>query len=111
MNQQYDLFDPPVVSARPLYRRHDPETSRDGAQHAAANLNDLQQLFIETLQSMHQATANEVACRAASARPNIMSESIRKRARELINLRAIRIVDYRPCSVSTRKAAVYEVLK
>ena len=90
-NTFFDEFD-----KQRLWRKSDPDTSREGA--AATNLNAHQRLFLDRLEQLGQATANEVAegC-----------ESVRKRASELVRSGDIQVIGIRAFKVTGRRASVY----
>jgi hypothetical protein len=86
-------------------RKCDPETSKEAASKLQPLLSGLHFTFLNKLREIGPATANEVACSAS----RIKSESIRKRAGELLRRGKIRIVGVRECKVTGSKASVYEV--
>ena len=98
----------PLEDRRPIARESDPETSHAGAAHVRPKLVGLRLAFVETLRSLGRATANEVAAAAVGAGLVLNAESLRKRARELVDLGLIRVVGSRPCSVTGCAADVFE---
>lgn len=124
MNHQQSLFDMPAESEsirdpRKIARRTDPDTSHQAAQSIAAELSKSQTLFYETLKAWGgiPRTANEVAARAipidrSPIQPLFRKrETLRKRAKELVDLGLIRASDSRPCMVNGNPATTYEVIK
>lgn len=86
-------------------RKCDPQTSKEAAVKLQPLLSGLHLTFLRLLGALGQATANEVA--VANGTRN--TESIRKRAGELLRRGKIRIVGVRDCKVTGSKASVYEV--
>jgi hypothetical protein len=98
----------PLEDRRPIARESDPETSHAGASHVRPKLVGLRAAFHDVLQVLGKATANEVAAAAVGTGLVTNSESVRKRARELVDLGLIRVVGSRPCSVTGCAADVFE---
>ena len=87
----------------PIARSTDKETSHEGAEHVRPLLKSAQSEFIRRLRLLGgSATANEVA------RGN---ETVRKRAKELVELGYVRELPKRPCERTKRNATVYEIVK
>ena len=97
----YELLD----WAESRARLGDPQTSKYGAAHIQASLSGLHYTFLRLLKELGQATANEVA--VANGTRN--TESLRKRAGELLRCGRIKVVGVRPCKITGCKASVYEV--
>lgn len=98
----------PVEDRRPIARESDPQTSHDGASHIRPKLVGLRAIFHETLKALGKATANEVAAAAVGAGLVANPESVRKRAKELVDLHWIKVVGSKPCSVTGCAADVFE---
>jgi hypothetical protein len=96
------------VQIAPRARASDPVTSTIAAQAVENTASVLQRLFIESLAQLGEATANEVARRAA-AKANVMPESVRKRAGELFESGLISVSTIRKCGVTGKLAQVYKV--
>ena len=90
-----------------LVRSSDAPTSIAGADHIEPQLSELQAQFLSKLKELGKATSNEVAAELSTdfARRN----TLRRRASDLVALGLIVERDSRVCSVSGRKATVYEV--
>lgn len=87
-------------------RSSDSETSKQAAADIVVSLNRLELDFLEGLESLKEATSNEVAAKVAGdnfARRN----TIRRRASDLIAKQLIEAVSVRVCTVSGKKATVY----
>lgn len=92
----------------PINRRDDPPTSKQAAEEIKPALSGLRELFYETLkQSNKPLTANEVAVKSAFAN----RETIRKRAKELVEQGWIEPSGATICSVTGKTASTYEVKK
>lgn len=90
---QLELFGPRIA------RRGDPITSQVAAVEIAPELGRLQQIFVERLTARGcPSTANEIAQG---------DESIRKRAKELVERRRIRVMETAICSVTGKYAQLY----
>lgn len=91
-----------------LCRASDPQPSADGAIHIADKLTGKRALFAECLRSLGSAsTASEVASYAEAFHGEPFSESIRKRASELVRLGVTDQVGTRQCRITGMKATVY----
>lgn len=121
-SQQQTLFgDPtptPAVNAKVLARRTDPRTSHQAAEAIAPELNRQQKLFYDTLKAWASIprTANEVAEKAIPIDSHPVKaifskrETLRKRAKELVDLDLISVCDARDCRVTGNAANTYEVI-
>jgi hypothetical protein len=98
--RQLDLYDNPAIS-----RRTDPVTSHKGAASVATKLGMLHQRCLDAL-GTDQLTAAELAQRCASAYGG-MSESYRKRMKELVDAKEITTRDPRRCSITGKSATIY----
>lgn len=88
-------------------RMNDPATSQIAAQEVATKLVGLRADFVCGLRLLGgRGTANEVA--VAVTRIPTKAESIRKRAKELVEAGVIRVIGDRECMVSGKRAQVYE---
>lgn len=97
---------------RPVSRRDDPPTSKQAAEEIKPALSGLRELFYETLkQSNKPLTANEVAMRANETSVFANRETIRKRAKELVEQGWIEPSGATICSVTGKTASTYEVKK
>lgn len=97
------------VDFKLLARRTDPQTSQESAGGAADRLGKLQRVFLSVLNRRSSPmTAMEVAIEASGGN-HAAVESIRKRAKELVDLKLIDSVGVRPCRISGRNATVYSV--
>lgn len=93
-------------------RRTDPATSHESASETESRATMLQGLFLAELRRASEPlTANEVAHRAAADRPDVMPESVRKRAGELVKDEKIVVVGSRRCTITGRKASTYSEAK
>ena len=110
MNQPH-LFDScPTddTETNPKARRSDPHTSHAGAEHIKSSAGYLQGIFVECLRSSRvPMTANETAA-AGSARHQVMPESLRKRAKELVRTGDIYVTGERTCNITGRQAQTYK---
>lgn len=116
---QLGLFDNPPKTA--IARRSDPKSSHDAAAAIAPKLKGLQALFYDTLKGWSNIprTANEVAAKAIpySTGERVFKtmqrrESLRKRAKELVNAGIIRECGKRHCRAADSEIEVmtYEVI-
>ena len=94
------------LSTWALSRSCDPVTSQIAAEEVQLKLGRLHGFFMESMQQLGRATANEVARHAASVSGE-REESIRKRAKELV--RGGRIVEdgVKVCRVTGKLATAY----
>lgn len=107
-DRRVNQYDFPVEDRRPIARESDPVTSHAGASHVRPKLVGLRAVFVETLRLLGRGTANEVAAAAVGAGLVGNAESVRKRAKELVDLHWIKVVGSRPCSVTGCDADVFE---
>lgn len=99
-------------------RASDPGTSPKAAAKVEPKLKGTRQVFYRTLKrSSIPLTAKEVAAEAVPLDGKVsvdtvidMRDTLRKRARELVNLGYVRKVGSRICRVTGSEAAVYEVV-
>jgi len=115
MNQK-SLFDTSPTGfdhyGLPITRRDDPPTSKQAAEEIKPALSGLRELFYETLKRADKPlTANEVAIRANETSVFINRETIRKRAKELVEQGWIEPSGATVCSVTGKTASTYEVTK
>ena len=89
-----------------LARTTDKPTSHMAA--AEVKVSMLEQVFLASLMALGEATANEVAAHACEG-GNLHHESIRKRAKGLVDKRLIRESGSRFCARTGKMATVYEV--
>jgi hypothetical protein len=110
---------PVTKSPKQLARSTDPITSKiAAATTVACGLNENQALFVATLRkSVVPLTASEVAEKAVEINDlakvqQAMSkrESVRKRAKELVDLGWIKVCESRECKVTGHAAQTYEVV-
>ena len=85
-----------------LARASDPKTSKQAADIIRPKLSGLRAEFVARLKVLKVATAQEVAAG---------KESLRKRAKELVDLGAIKVVGVKECSVTGKNATAYEVVE
>lgn len=90
-----------------LARSSDPVESHEAAKHVASKRTALQVEFMASLMEIGNGTANEVAANATGEYSH--RESLRKRAKELLDSGKIRKAESRKCRVTGNTAAVYEV--
>lgn len=91
-----------------LARASDPVTSHLSAVVTTSKITLLRLEFLRALKAIGPATANEVAAHASDDFSH--RESIRKRARELVDSGFIRVVDKRKCRATGSVAQVYEMV-
>jgi hypothetical protein len=104
------------IYGNPLSRRSDPETSKKA--EARVDLVGNFKLFVDALsKSNYPQTAQEVAADAIPFDPEIpvgttlaKRESVRKRAKELVNRKVIRVKGTRICQVTGNESTTYEVV-
>ena len=89
-------------------RASDPITSQIAAEEIAPKLGMLEQVFIDCLLELGEATANEVAARAVR-NGALNHESIRKRASALVSKLVIYQQDQRICNHTGKLAQTYKV--
>jgi hypothetical protein len=99
-----DLFDFAETQARAT----DPETSHLGAMSIESKLSGLRRKFAETCRRIGGGTAQEIAAEACDCPRE--AESIRKRAKECVDLGLVKITHLRKCKVTGSLAMVYEVV-
>jgi hypothetical protein len=109
---QKTLFDDAVTATQSpprIARKSDPATSHKAA--AEVNLNLAQVRFVNGLRLLpgSQGTAQEVAALVASL-AEIRTETIRKRAKELVNAGVIADAGTRPCRITGKSATVYRLV-
>lgn len=96
------------VTSHHRCRRTDPATSHESANETESRATMLQGLFLAELRRASEPlTANEVAHRAAADRPDVMPESVRKRAGELVKDGRIVVAVTRRCTVTGRNARTF----
>ena len=109
IRSQPSLFDLPSAPP-PLARKSDPETSQQAANHATAKLSSSQSIFIGVLRSaVGPLTASEIGSIAAKT-CGANSETIRKRAKELLDAGRIRLAGTKICGVTRQNAQAYLVV-
>jgi hypothetical protein len=100
-----DLFDFAETQAR----TNDPETSHLGAMSIESKLSGLRRKFAETCRRIGGGTAQEIAAEACDCPRE--AESVRKRAKECVDLGFVRISgSARRCRVTNSLAMVYEAI-
>ena len=110
MNIQPPLFDDPGVASKPLRRRSDPETSREGAESAHATLSETKAtaLRIAACHSERDFTAQELAVLANQACPRRSIESYRKRFHELARSGQLKKTTRRTCCITGNPAMAFQ---
>jgi len=94
-----------------LARQSDPVTSRVAAEEVQPKVKQLQRAFIKALKDLkHPSTAREIGERAKQIGLHAESESVRKRAKELERLGAIKSFGSRKCLVTGKPAQVWSIL-
>jgi predicted ArsR family transcriptional regulator len=109
MKDQQFLFDCEPTGTNqygtPLSRKSDPETSKEAA--AKLNTGQARKCFLEGLANCGRpSTANEIAIEFKGA---MMQETIRKRAKELVNDGLVEIDGKRTCLFTNRSATTYKL--
>ncbi len=95
----------------PLFaRRTDPETSQESADATELRCSHLRAKFVEGCRKRGGSATAKEAGYAITANPEL-AESIRKRARECVELGVVRIAGKRQCAISGNASQVYEVVK
>lgn len=108
MQQQRKLFDESERPAK-LSRKSDPITSQQSAAETEKKLGPLHQSFLCCLGILNcPSTANEVAVQCV-ALDGGMSESYRKRAKELVDAKCIEQYGERRCEITGKNAMTFRV--
>ena len=97
-------FDPPAK----LSRKSDPITSQKSAAETAKKLGPLKEAFLLGLRFLKEATANEVATDCVLQCGGI-TESYRKRAKDLVRDGLIEECGERACEVTGKTATTYKL--
>ena len=105
---QLELFDQSEKPAK-LSRKSDPITSQQSAAGTEKKLNTLHQSFLCCLGILNcPSTANEVAVQCV-ALDGGMSESYRKRAKELVDAELVEQAGERRCEITGKNAMTFRV--
>lgn len=99
---QLELFVTTEPETYRLSRGSDPATSKQADADIRPKLSGLYAEFVERLSQLGRATANEVADG---------NESLRKRARYLVDAREIKTSGTKVCSRTGKEVTAYEVAK
>jgi delta-aminolevulinic acid dehydratase/porphobilinogen synthase len=91
-------------------RKSDPATSRLAASSVSRKAETLRGLFVAGVKRMGGTATAKEASRAMSEN-QVVSESIRKRAKECVKMKQVAVVGIRECSVSGHKCQVYRVVE
>lgn len=95
----------------PLFARpSDPITSQIAAADLETRLSGLRAKFVAGVAKLGTATAKEAA-KAVGGENAEYIESIRKRAKECVELGVVRIAGKRQCAISGNASQVYEVVE
>lgn len=86
-------------------RASDPTTSKEAASNVSRKAETLRGMFVSGVRRLGTATAKEAA--QAITENHVVSESIRKRAKECVKMQKVSVVGIRECSVSGHKCQVY----
>lgn len=98
-------------SLGPLFARlSDPETSQESAAATELRCSHLRAKFVEGCRKRGGSATAKEAGYAITANPEL-AESIRKRARECVELGVVRVAGKRQCAISGNASQVYEVVK
>lgn len=101
---QLTLFD----DAPQLARASDPVTSQQAAEAIGRQVKQLQKAFLDALKNLGRpSTAREIGERAKQIGLHGESESVRKRAKELERLGAIKTFGTRKCQVTGKPAQAW----
>ena len=106
--KQGTLFDP--VSAKPLRRRTDPETSREAARDVAPVLSDVQQRLVDFPRGRDEPfTARELAEFYGRLDGRHDMETYRKRVREIEQKGVFVECPKRPCQFTDKNATTFKL--
>ena len=105
----FDFAKSTAVVDPPASRKSDPATNH-AAEPLTSNRRYLRGLFLDQVyQSPEPLTAGEIAARASSIHEGVIAESVRKRAKELVDAGEIVVVGERKCTVSGKLCRVFGV--
>ena len=90
-------------------RASDPSTSKEAASNVSRKAETLRGMFVSGVRRLGTATAKEAA--KAITENQVISESIRKRAKECVKMKQVAVAGIRECSVSGHKCQVYRVVE
>jgi len=97
-------------SLGPLFaRQSDPETSQESADATELRCSHLRAKFVEGCRKRGGSATAKEAGYAITTNPEL-ADSIRKRARECVELGVVRIAGKRQCTISGNASQVYEVV-
>lgn len=103
---QLELFGDAIFEK--LARQADPPTSKQAAEEIRPQIKQLQRVFLHALKTLGRpSTAREVGERAKQIGLHSESESVRKRAKELERLGAIKTFGTRKCQVTGKPAQAW----
>lgn len=103
---QLSLFD----DGPQLARQSDPVTSQAAAEEVKPKIKQLQKAFLDALKNLGRpSTAREVGERAKQIGLHNESESVRKRAKELERIGAVKNFGSRKCLITGKPAQVWSI--
>lgn len=97
------------MSYSKLARTSDPITSHEAAAGIGPKLTVRAKQFLEGLEKLGQATANEVAVSVAGGNIGLVG-SIRRRASDLDEIGLIRVCGRRVCRITGKVVSLYELV-